>query len=258
MVATLHPDLRPYLDGIVLRHPLVRWDYAYPPLFGRLNRLYEHRLAIKAGRYAPNEWDRIYPQLDAGERLTRYILETFSEEMTLEEWLTPQRLQIFGQAWTAPEVIINTSAFWPMVAGPAADITPAMDQAEREYWDHLPESIAIYRGHRDYLLAGCCWYPDRVTALDWSVGFPDHVLSSGTIARQHVRAVFLRRGETEFIVAPEHVCDLRLADRRTGQCSRRSRDTGDCENQCDRDSQSASGDSQSVDGDCRDDQGLCV
>ncbi len=83
-----------------------------------------------------------------------------------------------------------------------------MDQAEREYWEHLPEFIPIYRAHRDDLLAGGCWYPERVTALDWSLGFPDHVLSSGTIAKPHVRAVFLRRGETEFIVLPEHVRDI--------------------------------------------------
>ncbi|MDB5338644.1 MAG: hypothetical protein JWN70_4263 [Planctomycetaceae bacterium] len=208
MFSTLHQDLRPYLDGIVLRHPQVQYDFAYPPLFGRINRWYEQRKSIEAGQYIPNDWDRLSPGLHDVDRMTHYLLETFSEQMTLEEWLTPERLRLCGQAWTAPEVILRTSTFWPMVAGPAADISAAMDQAEREHWEHLPEFIPIYRAHRDFLLEGCCWYPDRSTAFEWSVGFPDHLLSRGTIAKQYVRAVFTRQGETEFIVQPQHVYDI--------------------------------------------------
>lgn len=208
MAATLHPDLRAHLDGIVLRHPQVQRDYTYPPLFGRLNRWYEHIKAIEAGQYVPNDWDRVYPQLPESHRMMHYIQETFTEGMTLEEWLTPQRLRLCGQAWTAPEVIYNTSTFWYVVASPSADISPAMDHAEREYYDRLPAFIPIYRAHRNGNLEGCCWYPDRSTALEWSLGIPDHVLSAGVIAKQHVRAVFTRRGETEFIVKPGHVSDV--------------------------------------------------
>ena len=209
MFPSLHEDLQPYLDGIILRHPLVTWDWAYPALYGRLNRLYDHRRAVEAGRHTPNDWDLFLPHANLVTRLDRYLYGQCPETMTHDEWLSPQRLQLLGQCWKAPEFIVQTSAFWAIAGGDSADISAAMNPTERQLWEALPDSITVYRAYRDGLLEGCCWYPDRSPALAWAVGIPNiGLLATGTIAKQHVRAVFAYCGETEFIVDYRQVLDI--------------------------------------------------
>jgi hypothetical protein len=201
MFEELHSDLRPYLLGNVLRHPLIDCDYAYPPLIARINRWYRHLQAIEAGEYTPNEWDRYHPELDPSARLMCYLDENSLDEMPLDQWLTAERLRFLGQYWTAPEILSHTSYLWPMVAGDTAPLLDAMMPAEIEVFESLPETSTIYRAHQLELLAGGCWYADPSIVLDWATNFPynDHV-SSGTIEKRHIRGVFTRNGETELIV----------------------------------------------------------
>ena len=210
MFAALHKDLLAHLDGHTLAHPLLEWPYAYPAFYARLNRWYEHKRAVMAGTHTANEWDMFHPNLDLDERLDKYIYDTFTDDMDYETLLSASRLCFFGQCWTAPEMIAQTSSFFELFTGHngAQDITSVMTTSEKEQWHALPATIDVYRGHKAGLLDGCCWYPDRDIAAAWASIPYNGRLSSGRIAKQHVRAVFNRRGEVEFIVRHQHVNDV--------------------------------------------------
>jgi hypothetical protein len=209
MRSHLHDDLVPYLTGHVLRHPLIECDAAYPALFARINRWYNHLRRVESGQYTPNDWDRFHPELDPGSRLARYLEESYSAEMPIEQWLTSERLQFFGQYWTAPEIVAHTSSFWPMVSGLSSDISASMDCEEIELWRQLPDSVRVYRAHGKENLKGCCWYPHPATAWEWAATVPQSgLVSSGFIAKQFVRALFTRNGETELIVNSAHVVEV--------------------------------------------------
>lgn len=207
MFATLHKDLLAHLNGYTLAHPLLEWPYAYPAYYGRLNRCYEHKLAVASGTHTPGDWGMFHPELELTERLEKYIHTTFTDDTDYESLFSAGYLRFFGQCWTAPDMIAQTSSFCEILTGHNGDqnITAVMTTRENEKWHALPANIDVYRGHRDGLLGGCCWYPDRDAAAAWASIPYNGCLSSGRIAKQHVRAIFDRRGEVEFIVRHQHV-----------------------------------------------------
>jgi len=215
MFAKLHDDLAANVDGHTLSHPLLEWPYVYPAFHARLNRCYEHKLAVIAGTHVTNDWDRFYPKLDIPQRVDKYIHNAFHDDVDYESLFSVERLTFFGQCWTSPDVIAQTSSFCEMFTGHNQvdrDITAVMTGQERERWNDIPAVINVYRGHREGLLAGCCWYPDREVAAAWASIPYNGRLSSGRIAKQHVRAVFDRRGEVEFIVRHNHITDITTAE----------------------------------------------
>jgi hypothetical protein len=91
-----------------------------------------------------------------------------------------------------------------------------MTESERARLQSLAETIRVYPGHSAYMRQGCWWYPDREVALAWAVGIPRNgLLSTGTIAKQHVRAVFDRTGEVEFIIDCKEVAGVTTTSHNT-------------------------------------------
>ena len=206
----LHPDLRPYLRDHVIDHPFVSWPYAYPAYYKRLNQCYLHCVQLQSGIKQPNRWDEYHPDLRVFDRLEMYTRELFSDTLEHKGRFEKERLSFFGECWTSPAVIAQTSSFCEMLIGPpfSRDVSAVMTESEREEWSALPTEMDVYRGSRAGLVQGICWYPDRMVAAKWAtIPFNGH-LSSGRIKREFVRACFNRRGETELIVCPGSVKNI--------------------------------------------------
>ncbi|MGB4709077.1 MAG: hypothetical protein WBH28_11465 [Fuerstiella sp.] len=208
MFAELHEDLRPHLLGHSLNHPLVEWPLAYPAFYARINRCYEFQLAAVAGSIDySNQWNCFYPNLAVQDRIDLYIQQSFENSPDIDTLATPESLQFLGQCWNSPDVIAQTSSFFEVLSGHPADhdISAVMTTHEHEGWKQLPQTVTVFRGHRQELLAGSCWYLDENIARAWATLPYNGYLSSGQIKKQYVRAMFDRRGECELILKSEKV-----------------------------------------------------
>lgn len=206
----LHPELRPYLRSSVLEHPLVAWPYAFPAYYSRLNSCYIHKLELLSGVKQPNEWDRYFPELTSVQRMQNYAEELFSEDVCHESRFTSERLKFFGQCWTSPDVIAQSSSFCEMFfdAPFDRDVSAVMTEHELDQWSNLPDEMEVYRASRQQLVQGCCWYPDHSVAAAWATLPWNGFISSARIRRKFVRALFNRRGETELILQNGRVTDI--------------------------------------------------
>ena len=198
----LHPELRPYLRDHAVDHPFVSWPYAFPAYFRRLNQCYLHNVHLRSGEKHPNKWDQYHPELPAFGRMEKYIWEVFSETIELDDRFTNERLAFFGECWTSPDVIAQTSSFCEMFTDHPfpRDVTAVMIESELREWRDLPAEIDIHRASGVANVQGTCWYLDRAVAANWATIPYNGYLSSGRIKREFVRACFNRRGETELIV----------------------------------------------------------
>lgn len=206
----LHPELRQYLRDRAIDHPFVSWPYAYPAYYQRLNQCYLHRVQLKSGSRQPNAWDRYHPELSIFDRLEKYTYDLFSDTIEHDDRFTSERLAFFGQCWTSPEVIAQTSSFCETLTDSpvARDLSAVMTESELKEWCALPAELDVYRGSSVELVRGTCWYLDRTVAAQWATIPYNGYLSSGRIKREFVRACFNRRGETELIVRPGSVTSI--------------------------------------------------
>ena len=206
----LHADLRPYLRGDAIEHPLVSWPYAFPAYYKRLNQSYLHQVQIRSGSKQPNGWDQYSPELTVFERTEKYTTELFSDQVPLDDRFTQERLVFFGHCWTSPDVIAQTSSFCELMtdAASARDISAVMTEQEIKEWIALPAEIEVYRASREHLVDGCCWYPERSVAAAWATIPCNGFLSSARIRKQYVRALFNRRGETELILQQRQLTNI--------------------------------------------------
>ncbi len=206
----LHPELRPYLRDHVIDHPFVSWPSAYPAFYKRINQCYLHKVQLKSGMKQPNKWDQYLPDLSADDRMNRYLAELFSPDIDHDQRFTKDRLAFFGECWTSPDVIAQTSSFCEMLTDSplSRDISAVMTECEVKEWQSLPAEVDVYRGSRSGLVQGACWYPDRSVAALWATIPYNGYLSTGRIKREFVRACFNRRGEIEYIVFPGSVTNV--------------------------------------------------
>jgi len=206
----LHPVLCPYLRNHAIDHPFVSWPYAYPAYYKRLNQCYLHRVNLQSGTKQPNKWDQYHPELPVSERLEHYVSELFSDTIDHDARFTSERLWFFGECWTSPEVIAQTSSFCELLTDSPfqRDISAVMTDSEFKALRALPAELDVFRGSRLELVKGACWYPDRPVAENWATIPCNGYLSSGRIKREFIRALFHRRGEIEFLVWPRGVTNV--------------------------------------------------
>lgn len=206
----LHPDLQPFLSGNELKHPVVEWPYAFPAFYRRLNQCYLHKCQLLSGEKQPNDWDKFYPHLNILDRLKRYTSELFADHVPHDSRFSGERLAFFGQCWTSPDLIAQTSSFCEMMTDSpfSRDISGVMTSEEIAEWRALPEVLDIYRASRRGLELGCCWYPDPSVAAAWATIPYNEVFSTARIQRDDVRALFNRRGEVELIVQMSKITNV--------------------------------------------------
>lgn len=201
----LHPELAACVTGRSLRHPLIEFEYVDPCFYGRLNRLYEHRLHQLHGDYFPNQWDAFYPELSVIDRITKICFE-------IRRWSGPTFFRFIGEAWTAPEAITLSSSVLGNLLGAStqrADVQYMMTESEREDFQALPSEFVVYRGHLVGLEYGYCW----TTEVGVAKLFANHsrhqgVVSTGIVLKDDVFAYINRREEFEIIVPTERVRDM--------------------------------------------------
>jgi hypothetical protein len=201
---SLHPDLRPYLDGHKLRHPQLKFDFAFPVFFARLNRLYRHQLESHTAQYMPNKWDHFHPELSGPDRLEHFL----KTHRPIDD---SAYYQLVGQLWTAPELLAVPSGFiLTIVDWSHANTSHIMTTAEHAGLAELSETFSLYRGHPESLRDGCSWTLDRNIARQWALGQPaGDSVSTGTVAKKDILAYITRRDEQEILVAPQDVCEIR-------------------------------------------------
>ncbi|WP_339745282.1 hypothetical protein [uncultured Rubinisphaera sp.] len=225
MFEELNVELKSHLHEHDLQHPLVKCPYAYPAFYSRLNSLLQFYRKVEAGNHRLNDWDLFYPDLDAGDRLTKFYTETSQEanamdelysnnyELFCEKLYTKKRLAMFGQCWTSPTCLAICSDFlYELDSLRPRELAFVMTQDEMNQMKNLPNSIKVYRGHHEKLCRGKCWYPDREIARVWATLPGYGYLSEGFVEKKHVRALFNRRNEFELYVNPAHVTDIKTSE----------------------------------------------
>jgi len=93
----------------------------------------------------------------------------------------------------------------------------AMNEKEVAAYNALPDEVTIYRGvrHPD-AIEGISWTVDRAKALWFAHRFasddkPIAYLATGKVNKKDIRAHILARGESEIIVMPEDVRDIKVS-----------------------------------------------
>ena len=229
-------ELQPFLDGSVLRHPILHFDYVDPRLYSRLNQLYERR---RDGNARPrknlNDWERLRPNLTAMDRLRWFLQSVVWEREAIPKRYTniPDRYhQIIGHLWTDPEILANTSDALRLLLRmpqPSQPIESLMVESERRRLFELPSVLQVFRGHQG-IEHGVSWTLNPSVALNWAFrvepdvvkqwneAYPDTprypipLVTVGTVQKSQVVAYVSRRGEDEILVNPDYVRDRQSYD----------------------------------------------
>ena len=83
-----------------------------------------------------------------------------------------------------------------------------------KFFDALPDLVQVYRGCAAYRTRGISWTADRDVGMKFARGIrfdnePDRVLVEAIIPKQAIFAVFTDRKESEIVLDPEHLRQLR-------------------------------------------------
>lgn len=224
----LHPDLVPYVDeggrfGPVLHHSLVI-EMFYDPLHnGRINRLYEAKLAAIDAAADAMDWDTFVFLRERPYRLDAfaYIAEEIEDDATY--W------RLLASLWIDTENLWQNVDLWREFLDadrPGRTEYLMDDDADRTMFEHVPDMLTVYRGVCIDDLdddSGLSWTSDE-TRAEWfarrfaSVRGDEPTVLVGTVNKGDVIATFAGRGEEEVVVLPEHVTITavkRLDDRPT-------------------------------------------
>ncbi len=204
---TLHPDLRPYLSGDELRHPLVKVEGGvYPRLYPRINKLYAYKKENIHKRLSQKTWQTYLPHLPAYERITQFMVKELKKADSLRQ--TPEYFQLIGQIWTDLELLGQSSSFLELMLGiwngqtPHKNVHHLMTSNEQKQLAELPKTFTIFRGHDEHLLKGISWTLNPDIALQYAIGSPNNArISIGKVNQLDIIA-FINRWDEDEIVVP--------------------------------------------------------
>jgi hypothetical protein len=174
---------------------------------------------------------------DAIRAIRRWSAETNSHE----------RLAVVLELLDAPSV--PAAVFWPVLLSEwsSCDVTPATwlgterlldllrrhhaapwvayvepdtgfpNNDPRPFWAALPDILTVYRGCSRSRVAEIAWTTDRKVAEGFAHGHrfirtPDPVMAIARIAKLHVFAAFVDRGESGVLLDPDQLTDVTVAD----------------------------------------------
>jgi hypothetical protein len=209
--AELHPDLKPYVRGDDLCHPLVQIEGIFPILYKRVNLVYEYKLRQISHPEPPNEWSAYLPNLSVFDRQIKFITNEYNRQ-------DPEYFRIVGQIWTDPDILGCTSSFLELFLHiepfrsndkPDPNVIQMMTKIEQEKLVNLPEELIVYRGHHPRLVNGMSWTLDRNVAMQYAVGRDEQrMISTGTVSKTDVIAFIDRWHEDEILVHTKYVRDI--------------------------------------------------
>lgn len=209
----LHPDLKPYLQGDELHHPLLQLEGGvWPALYQRINQCYQHKIQQLQSTRLPNEWESYLQDLSHSDRQIEFIKNELGRQ-------DPEYFRIVGQIWTDIEVFGCTSSVLESLLtlhpfsserSLSSNVIHMMTISEQEEFAKLPDEFTVYRGHHPRLLNGLSWTLDKNIALQYALGFQEkRNISTGIVSKTDVVAYIDRWSENEIIVPTKLVRDIR-------------------------------------------------
>lgn len=202
----LHEDLQPYVEtntiGQMIRHPLVMGFY-HEAMNRQFNQSYAYKTNAIAQAKASEKWNTV---IMLHERA--YRLDAFSEICTLmsdkDYWKN------LAMVWVDSENIFQNLEQWiELWNSDRAFREHSMSKSEQEYFNSLPETLAVYRGSAyETSLEGLSWTLAKDRAEWFAERFSNGreiFIARGTVKKSSVLAYFSGRNEEEIVVMPEDV-----------------------------------------------------
>jgi hypothetical protein len=204
----LHPDLAPYVDGSMLRHPLVQTIVPAPGFCGHINRLYSQKLEFIAAAGADGNWtdvvfahERPY-RADAVRQLIDDARVSMDDKGVWE---------LISSVWTDSENVEQYNEFWEELwSHPNSRL--AMTKKEERAFSNLSDPVKVWHGleRNDDRLIGISWTTSKKVATWFAKRFAfiherEAYLAEGVIPKHKVRSYLLARKEFEIITLPTDV-----------------------------------------------------
>lgn len=151
----LHPDLKPFLCGSMIRHPLVMTLMTNEHFCGHINRQYEEKLKYLEITRAERNWEEFVFTHERPYRAK--ALEELIENGSLSlddkaSW------QLVSKVWTDSENVEEFNEFWEALwSHPNTRL--AMNEKEFKAFDALPDPVPVWHGleRQDEELIGISW-----------------------------------------------------------------------------------------------------
>ena len=216
----LHPDLKPWLEdstvlGPFLKHPLVFMGVGNNGEMNAMaNDAYKAKKeSLKKAMDERNWFVVIHVMYERPYRL--YGFQAIEEHLTDREFW-----ELLGGIWTDSENIYQNEDEWhEYLHSERPQQEYMMDDDERAALEKLPTEFTVWRGFcvdgREF---GYSWSIDKDKALWFAkrlcqVGRGDYPrLASGTAQKADVIAHFTGRGESEIVILPENLTDLKIEE----------------------------------------------
>lgn len=199
----LDPNLLPFVQGVNLCHPKIKFAMVYPCFYSRINRLFHHLQSKLSELESNNTCSQ-----------STSNLWTYDQIFDLKNPITPVDDKLYyrsvGDFWTAPEMLANPAdVFFHLTNSEHKNYRHVMSQNEQDFRNRLPDTVNVYRGHNSHLIHGYCWTLNYEIAKQWAYGFPgNNAISRGTLKSADILAYFNRRGEDEVIALSWKVTDV--------------------------------------------------
>jgi hypothetical protein len=213
----LHPDLAPHLCdgslGLMLHHPLMIQVIYFPQENARINEHYRFKVEQLAEAEAKGDWSTY---VFIHER--PYRMEALMDATGKGLIDDPKAYwDLVGSVWVDSENIFESFSEWCELWGEnSKDRVHAMNEDEREAFAALPDTITVYRGvSREDAIDGLSWTTDKQKAL-WfarrlNTKESTPMLAKGKVSKQDVLAHFLGRNESEVVVLPDDVRNVKVS-----------------------------------------------
>lgn len=210
----LEPALRPYVQKTqlgfnALRHPLLfflNYQDQSAPLCNAIVKAKSDQLREAVER---EDWARYIGLHEKPYRVN--ALSDIAFDMSDEEYW-----ESVSSVWTIVESIHEDLEIWAELWSDARPgrLEHVMDEDELKAFVDLPPKVEIYRGYRhEECMLGMSWTTDRKRAAWFArrsriLGHKAY-LATAHVAKADVLAYFLRREESEIVVLPENLMDVR-------------------------------------------------
>lgn len=123
--------------------------------------------------------------------------------------------QLIADVWIDSENINQELDRWIDIWDLSLDKNFLMNADECKELNDLPDTFEVYRGvgHSDAVTHGLSWTTNRDKAIWFAKRFSENdnsYLATGTVSKTNVLSYFLRRGENEIVIMPEHVSNTSI------------------------------------------------
>lgn len=203
------------INGIThIKHPLVNQMMHSDVLNHRANETLRTKRKMLVDYEAEKNWNAIvFACFERPWRLDG--IKTYADKMTDQEFW-----EVVGDAWTDSENIHEFKGDWyDLLHSPRPHRGCMMDEDDQKAFEKLPTTVKVFRGYNWPVLnpveLGYSWTMDRTIAEFFAKrylieNFQKAQIATGTASKKDLIAHFNTRGESEIVVLPEVIKDLKI------------------------------------------------